>query len=134
VSDVETSKKVPYPHVSLVTRLPVTLQGKSPLTFHCRTFESFTLSFADDSEAIDVFESVKELTVASCVFPSPPFFFTGTLIPPFFRSIRHTALRVLLHAKSTPAHQIRMVDLLPPRRVWADGRGDEDKGVEIHGH
>jgi myotubularin-related protein 6/7/8 len=41
------------------------LHGKSPLTFHCRTFETFTLSFTKDSEAHDVFESVKELTVAS---------------------------------------------------------------------
>ena len=50
--------------MSLVTRLPQTLHGRSPLTFHTRTFETFSLVFDKDSDAHDVFESVKELTVA----------------------------------------------------------------------
>ena len=57
--------QVPYPLISLVTRLPQTLQGHCPLTFHCRTFETFTITFGKDTDALDVFESVKELTVAS---------------------------------------------------------------------
>jgi hypothetical protein len=57
--------QVPYPLISLVTRLPQTLQGQSPVTFSCRTFETFTIAFRKDSDAFDVFESVKELTVAS---------------------------------------------------------------------
>lgn len=57
--------QVPYPLISLVTRLPQTLHGHCPLTFHCRTFETFTISFGKDTDALDVFESVKELTVAS---------------------------------------------------------------------
>jgi hypothetical protein len=47
-----------------VTRLPQTLQGQFPLSFLCRTFEAFFLSFENDTEASDVFDSVKELTVA----------------------------------------------------------------------
>ncbi|SRR6266550_1747037 len=50
--------------MSLVTRLPQTLQGRCPLTFHTRTFETFSLVFDKDVDAHDVFESVKELTVA----------------------------------------------------------------------
>jgi myotubularin-related protein 6/7/8 len=56
--------QVPYPLMSLVTRLPQTLQGRCPLTFHTRTFETFSLVFDKDVDAHDVFESVKELTVA----------------------------------------------------------------------
>lgn len=57
-------EQVPYPLISLVSRLPQTLHGQCPLTFHTRTFETFYLSFANDGDAADVFESVKELTVA----------------------------------------------------------------------
>ncbi|KAK7467356.1 phosphatidylinositol-3-phosphatase ymr1 [Stygiomarasmius scandens] len=72
---------VPYPLISLVTRLPQTLQGQCPITFHTRTFETFSLSLSKESDAIDIFESVKELTVATSVFqlyafsysPNPPF-------------------------------------------------------------
>ncbi|KAJ7582975.1 protein phosphatase [Mycena floridula] len=67
---------VPYPLISLVTRLPQTLQGHCPLTFHCRTFETFSLSFSSEPQAVDVFESVKELTVASSVDKLYAFFYT----------------------------------------------------------
>lgn len=56
---------MPYPLISLVLQLPQTLQGQSPLTFHTRTFETFSLLFDIDRDAADVFESVKELTVCS---------------------------------------------------------------------
>lgn len=56
--------QIPYPLISLVNRLPQTLQGQSQLNFHTRTFESFSLTMKKDSDASDVFESVKELTVA----------------------------------------------------------------------
>ncbi|KAG7092604.1 hypothetical protein E1B28_008947 [Marasmius oreades] len=70
----------PYPLISLVNRLPQTLQGQCPLTFHTRTFEIFSITFTKESDASDVFESVKELTVALSVFhlyafsyqPNPP--------------------------------------------------------------
>ncbi|KAG8856034.1 hypothetical protein FRB96_006601 [Tulasnella sp. 330] len=54
---------VPYPLMASVTRMPLTLHGFAPLTFRTRTFEMFTLTFARDAEAGDVFDSVKELTV-----------------------------------------------------------------------
>jgi hypothetical protein len=66
-SDLELDlilQQVPYPLISLVSKLPQTLQGQCPLTFHTRTFETFSLSFVNDGDAVDVFESVKELTVA----------------------------------------------------------------------
>jgi myotubularin-related protein 6/7/8 len=64
-------EQVPYPLISLVTRLPQTFTGKSPLTIRTRTFENLLLSFERDTEASDVFESVKELTVASKSLPPP---------------------------------------------------------------
>jgi len=57
--------QVPYSLISLVQRQPQTLNGRFPLNFNTRTFEVFTLSFLKDTEATDVFESVKELTVIS---------------------------------------------------------------------
>ncbi|KAI0705935.1 protein-tyrosine phosphatase-like protein [Cytidiella melzeri] len=72
---------VPYPLMSLVTRMPQTLQGKSPVTLRTRSFETFTLSFEQEKEALDVFDSVRDLTVATSVtqlyafhyVPNPPF-------------------------------------------------------------
>ena len=55
---------MPYPLISQVNRLPQSLQGQTQLDFYTRTFESFSLTLAKDTEATDVFESVKELTVA----------------------------------------------------------------------
>ncbi|KAJ6525690.1 protein-tyrosine phosphatase-like protein [Mycena capillaripes] len=67
---------VPYPLISLVTRLPQTLQGQCPLTFHSRTFETFSLAFTKEAEASDVFDSVKELTVATSVQQLYAFFYS----------------------------------------------------------
>ncbi|KAJ8078934.1 phosphatidylinositol-3-phosphatase ymr1 [Marasmius tenuissimus] len=72
---------IPYPLISLVNRLPQTLQGQCPVTFHTRTFETFSIEFQKENDAVDVFESVKELTVAETVYnlyafsyqPNPPF-------------------------------------------------------------
>ncbi|TFK54732.1 phosphatases II [Heliocybe sulcata] len=72
---------VPYPLISLVTRLPQTLQGRCPITVRCRTFETFSLVFVQESVAIDVFESVKELTVITSVQQLYAFFYTPN--PPF---------------------------------------------------
>ncbi|KAH6918319.1 protein phosphatase [Coprinopsis sp. MPI-PUGE-AT-0042] len=79
--DMDEELWVPYPLISLVTRQPQTLNGSSPLSLNTRTFESFTFSFDRDSDALDVFDSVKELTVATSVTqlyafnytPNPPF-------------------------------------------------------------
>jgi myotubularin-related protein 6/7/8 len=56
--------KVPYPLLALLTRLPQNLRGQSSLSVRTRTFDIFTLVFEHDTEAADVFDSVKELTVA----------------------------------------------------------------------
>ncbi|KAI0780451.1 phosphatases II [Trametes elegans] len=72
---------VPYPLISLVSRMPMTLQGHYPLTVHTRTFETTFFSFVTEKDAIDVFESVKELTVTASInqlyafyyVPNPPF-------------------------------------------------------------
>ena len=60
--------QVAYPLINHVNRLPQTLSGQCPISFRCRTFETFSLSFEQDAEATDVFDTVKELTVAS-VYP-----------------------------------------------------------------
>ncbi|KAH7926664.1 phosphatases II [Leucogyrophana mollusca] len=72
---------VPYPLISLVMQLPHTLRGHSPLTFHTRTFETFSLSFDKEGDAVDVFESVKELTVCTSVNQLYAFFYTPN--PPY---------------------------------------------------
>ncbi|KAJ7745007.1 protein-tyrosine phosphatase-like protein [Mycena maculata] len=67
---------VPYPLISLVTRLPQTLQGQCPVTFHTRTFETFSLALNKEADASDVFDSVKELTVATSVQQLYAFFYS----------------------------------------------------------
>ncbi|KAF5386999.1 hypothetical protein D9615_001576 [Tricholomella constricta] len=73
--EAEKEMWVPYPIISLVSCLPQTLQGQCPVNFHTRTFETFSLSFFKDSDATDVFESVKELTVATSVTQLYAFFY-----------------------------------------------------------
>lgn len=85
-------QQVPYPLISLVSKLPQTLHGQCPLTFHTRTFETFSLSFSNDGDAVDVFESVKELTVARKQRPNSGRIVLTPLIP----SIRHTPLCIFL--------------------------------------
>ncbi|KAF8319412.1 phosphatases II, partial [Clavulina sp. PMI_390] len=66
---------VPYPLVSTVVRLPLSLHGQSPIAFRSRTFEYFSLTFSREKDSIDVFESVKELTVAPSVTSLYAFFY-----------------------------------------------------------
>ncbi|KAG6832072.1 hypothetical protein H0H92_005494 [Tricholoma furcatifolium] len=75
--DEEAEKEmwVPYPIISLVSCLPQTLRGQYPVTFHTRTFETFSLAFSKDKDAADVFESVKELTVTISVNQLYAFFY-----------------------------------------------------------
>ncbi|KAI9509600.1 phosphatases II [Russula earlei] len=67
---------VAYPLINLVTRIPQTLSGQCPISFRCRTFDSFSLSFEREADATDVFESVKELTVANSVTQLYAFYYT----------------------------------------------------------
>ncbi|KAH7341085.1 protein-tyrosine phosphatase-like protein [Rhizoctonia solani] len=57
----------PYPLISLVTRLPQTNTGSSPISVRSRTFENLTFYFKDSQEALDVFDSIRESTVATSV-------------------------------------------------------------------
>ncbi|KAF8609927.1 phosphatases II [Ceratobasidium sp. AG-I] len=66
---------IPYPLISLVTRLPQTLVGHSPISVRCRTFENFSLYFEKDQDALDVFDSVRESTVATSVTKLYAFFY-----------------------------------------------------------
>ncbi|KAJ1309556.1 hypothetical protein OPQ81_006329 [Rhizoctonia solani] len=69
---------IPYPLISLVTRMPQTLTGSSPISIRCRTFENLTLYFEEPQDALNVFDSIRESTVATSVtrlyafFYSPP--------------------------------------------------------------
>lgn len=57
---------VPYPSITLLTRLPQTIAGLYPLQIRTRGFESYVLSFERDREggAEDVWQSVKDCAVS----------------------------------------------------------------------
>lgn len=57
---------VPYPSITLLTRLPATIQGLYPLQIRTRNFESYVLYFERDREggAEDVWQSVKDCAVS----------------------------------------------------------------------
>lgn len=74
-AQVNRSLQVLYPLVNLCTRLPQGLQGRTPLLIRTRTFEALTFSFRKEVDAFNVFETVRELTVA------------GVHFLPFFRSL-----------------------------------------------
>ncbi|CAE6420670.1 unnamed protein product [Rhizoctonia solani] len=67
---------IPYPLISLVTRLPQTLTGSCPISVRCRTFENLTFYFENSQHASDVFDSVRECTVATSVTKLYAFFYT----------------------------------------------------------
>ncbi|KAJ7074303.1 protein-tyrosine phosphatase-like protein [Mycena amicta] len=67
--DKEKEMWVPYPLISLVTRLPQTHQGQHAHSTH------FSLAFSKEIDAADVFDSVKELTVATSVEQLYAFFY-----------------------------------------------------------
>ncbi|KAG8743891.1 hypothetical protein FRC10_011181 [Ceratobasidium sp. 414] len=73
---------IPYPLISLVTRLPQTLVGLSPISVRCRNFENFSLYFEKDQDALDVFDSVRESTVATSVTKLYAFFYQPPIETP----------------------------------------------------
>ncbi|EJU05543.1 hypothetical protein DACRYDRAFT_74785 [Dacryopinax primogenitus] len=77
----QKEKWVPYPLISLVTRLPQTLRGTCPLAIRCRTFETFVLYFEKEESSADVFDSVRELTVTPSIYNMYAFFYSPN--PPF---------------------------------------------------
>lgn len=67
-SSTSTSEEIwiPYSTITLLTRLPQSIQGLYPLQIYTRTFESYVLLFERDRErgAEDVWQSVKDCAVA----------------------------------------------------------------------
>ena len=71
---------IPYPSITLCTRLPQALNGLYPLQVHTRMFDSYVLLFEKDRDggAEDVWQSVRDCAVASecfspgstCLIPS----------------------------------------------------------------
>lgn len=51
--------------ISLVTRMPLNVDGFYPILIHTRNFRSYTLRFRRAQETVDVFDSIRGLTVAS---------------------------------------------------------------------
>jgi len=66
---VNCELQVPYPLVTMCTRLPQGLQGLTPLLVRTRIFEVLTFSFNKEVDAFNVFETVRELTVAGMHSP-----------------------------------------------------------------
>ena len=110
-------------------QLPHTLQGRSPITFHTRTFETFSLSFGSDRDAIDVFESVKELTVC-CRLRS----FRSKCCDQQVNSLCQSALCIFPFLKSTTRLRGRMVNILSTGGVWTDGCRYPSEDLALYRH
>jgi len=110
-------------------QLPHTLHGRSPITFHTRTFETFSFSFGNDRDAIDVFESVKELTVCCrlCSFP-------GKCCDQQVNSLCQSTLCIFLFPKPTPGFCWGMVDILSTGGVWTDGCRYPSEDLALYRH
>ncbi|WVR03193.1 hypothetical protein IAU60_000184 [Kwoniella sp. DSM 27419] len=68
---------IPYPAITLLTRLPQTLQGLYPVRVETRYFDNYVFSFQKDREggAEDVWQSVKDCAVKSSVEQLYAFFY-----------------------------------------------------------
>jgi hypothetical protein len=111
-------------------RLPHTLEGLVPLTFHCRDFKSFSLSFKKERDAVDVFESVRGLTVA-CELNLCGVRYA--FVHKHFSNC-HTVICIPLHSKSAVNAANRMVTLFSEGRVCKNGTWYSYKGLEILGY
>lgn len=84
----------------MCTRLPQGLQGLTPLLIRTRTFETLTFSFRKEVDAFNVYETVRELTVAGVHFLPFPIYLVDrrlTYIPrSFLPSLCDTTLRIRL--------------------------------------
>jgi myotubularin-related protein 6/7/8 len=109
---------VPYPSITLLTRLPQTIAGLYPLQIRTRNFESYVLSFERDRDggAEDVWQSVKDCAVSGEVS-----LHVGGI--ELTCSVGRTAICVQLYSSFTngfikqtylSSHQIRTYSQLPP--------------------
>ncbi|KAK8844653.1 hypothetical protein IAR55_006500 [Kwoniella newhampshirensis] len=72
---------IPYPCITLLTRLPQSIHGLYPIQVETTTFDSYVLLFDNDREggAEDVWQSVKDCAVKSSVEQLHAFFYTSTV-------------------------------------------------------
>ncbi|WWD22800.1 hypothetical protein CI109_107294 [Kwoniella shandongensis] len=72
---------VPYPAITLLTRLPQSIHGLYPIQVETRTFDSYVLLFEKDRDggAEDVWQSVKDSAVKNSVEQLHAFFYTSTV-------------------------------------------------------
>ncbi|WVF66661.1 hypothetical protein IAT40_001402 [Kwoniella sp. CBS 6097] len=82
-SETSTSKAsepeiwIPYPSITLMTRLPQNIQGLYPVRIETRYFDNYVMSFEKDREAgaEDVWQSVKDSAVKTSVQQLHAFFY-----------------------------------------------------------
>ncbi|OCF43114.1 myotubularin [Kwoniella heveanensis CBS 569] len=82
-SETSTSKAsepeiwIPYPSITLMTRLPQNIQGLYPVRIETRYFNNYIMSFEKDREggAEDVWQSVKDSAVKTSVHQLHAFFY-----------------------------------------------------------
>jgi hypothetical protein len=112
-AQVNRSLQVQYPLVNMCTRLPQGLQGLTPLLIRTRTFETLTFSFRKEVDAFNVFETVRELTVA------------GVHFLPFLRSLLSdvslTSLDLFSQASVTQLHAFVYEPTVPASKNGKDG-------------
>ncbi|GFZ44691.1 Phosphoinositide 3-phosphatase [Saitozyma sp. JCM 24511] len=80
---------IPYPTITLLTRLPQSIAGLYPLQIRTRTFGSYVLLFDKDRQggAEDVWQSVKDCAVARAASVEQLYAFFYTLSPPLASQI-----------------------------------------------
>ncbi|WVQ94263.1 hypothetical protein IAU59_001342 [Kwoniella sp. CBS 9459] len=68
---------IPYPSITLMTRLPQNIQGLYPVRIETRSFDNYVMSFEKDREggAEDVWQSVKDSAVKTSVQQLHAFFY-----------------------------------------------------------
>src|SRR5258706_2635276 len=100
------SLQVQYPLINTCTRLPQGLQGLTPLLVRTRTFETLTFCFRKEVDAFNVFETVRELTVAGVHFL--PFSYLSWIdvsltSPDLFSQASVTQLYAFVYEPTVPA-------------------------------
>ncbi|CED83406.1 phosphatases ii [Phaffia rhodozyma] len=71
---------ISYPLINQVNKLPQSFNGRAPILIRTRLFQTYVLFFEDESTCLDVFETIKDLTVSNSIekvyaftySPSPP--------------------------------------------------------------
>lgn len=123
---------IPYPTITLLTRLPQSIAGLYPLQIRTRTFGSYVLLFEKDRQggAEDVWQSVKDCAVASewdgirasgspltgSASVEQLYAFFYTLAPP---PVSQTVAPPTAHTSISPDQPRPISDPSPPSRGWS---------------